>query len=179
MKYSIADIRAEYDRLDAICGTDTSGIEIKLNNGKSRLGSFSVKKPGGLVMSLLVKPTLTITISRQVMDEESLFYDTIRHEYAHAVVYLRYPREHHVHDAVWKKVCREVGCTPRATVKNEEYKEKKRESSKYTVRCRGCGAESYYSRAGKIVTQLRENPDTRLITCRRCGGRSFELTENR
>ena len=176
MTYTIEDIRTEYERLDHLCNLDTSTIEIRLNNAKKRLGCFSVeRKDPSVFLSLFSRPRLTITISRAVMTDDKLFYDTIRHEYAHAVVYLRHPYERHAHDAVWKAVCREVGCTPRATVKDSVYSDRMRQKSNYTVECRKCGAASYYQRAGKIVKALQLNPDRTDIRCRKCGGTHFVL----
>lgn len=173
--YTIDDIRCEYDRLDRICAVDTSKIAIKLNNAQKRLGSFSYK-PG------FPRGTMTITISRKVLNDEQLFTDTIRHEYAHAVVFIRHPFSRHAHDSVWKAVCREVGCTPRATVKDESLKKKAEESAKYKVTCMRCGAATYYQRAGKIVQILRKESSrhsifrkTSSVACRKCGGREFDL----
>lgn len=180
--YTAQDIRDECCRLDKLCGVNTQEIEIKLNNAKSKLGSFSLQPAPSkyaLIRALSPAPHMVITISRQVMSDENLFYDTVRHEYAHALVYLRKPNERHAHDAVWKAACREVGCTPRATVKNKAYSEQRRASAKYTVSCRGCGAESYYQKAGKTVSLLLTEPATKKIICRRCGGRSFELHVNK
>ncbi len=173
--HTIEDIRREYDRLDRICSVDTSKIILKLNNAQKRLGSFTYK-PG------FPRGVLTITISGKVLNDEELFIDTIRHEYAHAVVFIRHPFSRHAHDKVWKAVCREVGCTPRATVKDDKLMKKTEESAKYKVTCRRCGAETYYQRAGKIVQILQKESSgrgifkkTSAIACRRCGGREFSL----
>ena len=175
----IEDIRREYDRLDAICRVDTSRMEIRLNNAAKRLGSFQFR-PG------FPRGTMTVTISRRVLGDEALFLDTIRHEYAHAVVFLRHPLSRHGHDKVWKAVCREVGCTPRATVKDAALKERTEANAKYKVTCMRCGAETYYMRAGKVVQTLQREANRRglfrkasSVACRRCGGREFSLTELR
>ena len=174
--HTIEDIRREYDRLDRICAVDTSKIEIRLNNAQKRLGSFSYK-PG------FPKGTMTITISKKILGDEDLYLDTIRHEYAHAVVFIRHPFSRHAHDKVWKAVCREVGCTPRATVKDDTLRKKTKESAKYKVTCLRCGAETYYQRAGKIVQILQREASRKSIfkkassvACRRCGGREFSIS---
>ncbi len=177
--FGIEDIRREYDRLDPICRVDTSRMEIRLNNAQKRLGSFQFKAgfPRG---------TMTVTISRKVLDDELLFLDTIRHEYAHAVVFIRHPFSRHGHDKIWKAVCREVGCTPRATVRDPALMERTEAGARYKVTCMRCGTESYYMRAGKIVQTLqreakRRGPfkKTSSVACRRCGCREFSLTELR
>lgn len=177
--FGIEDIRREYDRLDEVCSVDTSRVEIQLNNARKRLGSFQYKAgfPRGI---------LTVTISRKVLDDEALFLDTIRHEYAHAVVFIRHPFSRHGHDKVWKAVCREVGCTPRATVKDPALKERTEAGAKYKVTCMRCGAESYYMRAGTVVQTLQKEErrrgmfkKTSSVACRRCGSREFSLTQLR
>ena len=104
MSHTLEDIRREYDRLDALCGVDTKPVALRVSTrAAKRLGSC--KYVGSKVES--------ITISDFVLDAaDEIFFDTIRHEYAHALVKLRRPREKHGHDALWKAACREVGCAP-------------------------------------------------------------------
>ena len=107
-------INSEYRRLDSICGVNTSGIEVSLSNRMTRqLGCFTYKRNG-------FTKKLQIKISTRIINDTELFLDVIRHEYAHAVVYLRHPHQKHLHDSVWKSVCAEVGCTPRAAIKIEK-----------------------------------------------------------
>ena len=87
--HSLEEIRAEYDRLDRLCGVDTSAVEIALSRrGVRRLGSFRYPAKGKA-------GALRITINASLLDEEEAFWDTVRHEYAHALVYLRHPGERH------------------------------------------------------------------------------------
>ena len=45
--HTLEEIRAEYDRLDRLCGVDTSGVEIVLSSrGVRRLGSFRYPAKG-------------------------------------------------------------------------------------------------------------------------------------
>ena len=159
--HNLEEIRTEYDRLDRLCGVDTRHISLSVSQRASkRLGCFTGGK------------TPKISISAFVMAEDSLFWDTIRHEYAHAVVYLRFPRERHGHDAVWKSVCRKVGCTPKATtVLPGELRELK---AKYRLYCTHCGVESFYQRRGKII-ELIESGRGKSVRCRRCGNSSFQI----
>ena len=175
--HTLEDIRAEFKRLDTICSVDSSRIEIKLNNAQKRLGSFSYK-PG------FPRGTMTVTISRKVLSDDDLFYDTVRHEYAHAVVFIRHPFSRHGHDKVWKAVCRKVGCTPQATVKDPALRERTEKNAKYKVTCLRCGAETYYMRSGKVVQTLQKEASRcgifrkiSSVTCRKCGGREFTLTQ--
>ncbi len=146
---------------------DTSGIELVISTrAKRRLGSF---RP---------LPTPRITISALALRDEATFLDTIRHEYAHALVWLRSPGARHGHGAVWKAACREVGCRPRATVAPDAaQRDVQRQSARYCVRCTTCGQETLYFRAGKVVDLLRAGRGGSLH-CPRCGGRAFTLTVN-
>ncbi|MBR1658843.1 MAG: SprT-like domain-containing protein [Oscillospiraceae bacterium] len=164
MSYTLEDIRREYDRLDAMTGIDTRNMLLRVSGrAVKRLGMF---RPG---------PPEEIVISGFVLEDEEQFWDTIRHEYAHALVHRRHPGERHGHDAVWKAVAREVGCTPRATTAPDERAKAEREAkAKYRLICRGCGQETLYLREGKILRLLRMGRG-KNIRCVRCGGNRFEL----
>ncbi len=170
--HTIQDIRTEYDRLDRLLSADTSEVEIVISpRSVKRLGSF--RFPEKNVPPLLAKP-LQISISAVAMEDENLFWDTIRHEYAHAVVYLTHPGEHHGHDEVWKSVCRRIGCAPKSTAAaSEGQKEEWAASARYRVHCEHCGADSYYHRAGKTV-QILMYGDRKRVQCR-CGSRELTL----
>ena len=167
--HTLEEIRAEYDRLDRLCGVDTSGVEIVLSRrGVRRLGSFRSPAKG--------KPgALRISISASLLDTEEQFWDTVRHEYAHALVYLRHPGERHGHDAVWKAACREVGCTEnRLASQTAESREELERRAKYKVRCTGCGQESLYLRRGRVVDLLLRGPGDQ-VRCAQCGSSKLEL----
>lgn len=164
------EIRAEYDRLDRLLGIDTSGAEIVLS-GRSvkRLGSCRYPTPDGKPMRIMV--------SSAILNDDALFWDTVRHEYAHAAVYLLHPGERHAHDAVWREICRRIGCTPKSTAPSGgEAEHLRRERAKYLVRCRACGAETYYLRAGKII-KLMEGGHRKRVHCSRCGSNDLALYE--
>ena len=164
MKYTVQDIRREYDRLDALTGADTRSIRLSISSrAVKRLGLF---RPG---------PPPQIVISSFVMEDEAQFWDTIRHEYAHALVWLRHPGERHGHDAVWKAAALEVGCTPRATTQADEQAIQAREQkARYRLVCEGCGQETLYLREGKIIRMLRFGRG-KNVRCTRCGGNCFSL----
>ena len=83
--HSLEEVRAEYDRLDRLCGVDTSRIELKISKrAVKQLGSFRCPRRGG-------KDGLCITLSHLILEDDEQFWDTVRHEYAHAAVYLLNP----------------------------------------------------------------------------------------
>ena len=163
--HSLSEVRAEYDRLDKLLGIDTSSIELKVSSRAVRqLGSF---RSGAA--------PLRITIAKFVMEDDALFLDTIRHEYAHAAAYLLRPGEKHGHDGFWKGICRRVGCTPKSRTKlSESAMHQRSQKAKYIVRCETCGTETAYMRRGRTVEMLLRGRGGNL-RCTKCGGNSFKL----
>ena len=163
------EIRREYDRLDRLCGVDTSSFELVISRRSiRRLGSFRYPAPG-------TDAPPRITISEVILDDDEQFWDTVRHEYAHAVVWLRRPGERHGHDEVWKSVCREIGCVPKGTAPSSEQLQRVRcQNAKYRVSCRECGMETYYLRAGRIV-QLLASGRGQSVRCGRCNSSALDL----
>ena len=171
--HSLEEIRAEYDRLDRLCGVDTSGVEIVLSRrGVRRLGSFRYPLKGKM-------GALRITINASLLDEEEAFWDTVRHEYAHALVYLRSGGVSHGHDAVWKAACRELGCSPdRLAAQTEEGRAELERRAKYKVQCTGCGQTTFYLRRGKVVDLLLRGSGGQ-VRCAQCGGSKLKLYARR
>ena len=167
--YSLEQVRAEYDRLDKLLGIDTSAVELKISNrAMKQLGSFRSPARAGAA-------PLRITLSRLVMDDEILFMDTVRHEYAHAAAYLMFPGQRHGHDKVWKDICRRIGCAPQSRTKLSKEAEAQREQrAKYLIRCEGCGRESLYFRRGKTVELMMQGRGNQL-RCTGCGKSEFKL----
>lgn len=150
MKYSLSDIRTEYDRLDMLCSVDTSEIELVISmQGINQLGCCRYKNG---------KP-FKISITDFVLNNEDAFWDTIRHEYAHALIKLRYPNESHGHDKVFYVACKKVGCDTNRLSRfaKEESRHRKQQRARYVVECTFCHRQWYYVRAGKIVRGLQSN----------------------
>lgn len=169
MAYTLEDIRREYDRLDLLCGADTGGVALIISTrARKRLGSCRCSAAG-------VK---SITISDFVLEAgEKVFYDTIRHEYAHALVKLRHPRERHGHDALWRAACLEVGCNPSRCCDPAEIPNlpgKREEPDRYMLRCLGCGTVWRYKRKTRVISLLERG--SRSCVCPHCKGRRFEVS---
>ena len=166
--HTLQEVRAEYDRLDRLIGIDTRMIELKISKRAVRqLGSFRSPTRG--------RGPLRITLSALILDDDEQFWDTVRHEYAHAAVYLLYPGQKHGHDQIWRDMCRRVGCDPkRLAAEQGRAAELRQQKARYIIRCRGCGAESRYIRRGKAV-ELMLRGRGKSLRCRRCGGNDFIL----
>lgn len=169
--HTVEDIRAEFDRLDAVSGADTSGMEIVISaRSVRRLGSFRPPAPErGLPARVM--------IAAAILEDEAQFWDTVRHEYAHAAVWYLHPGERHGHDGVWKAMCRRIGCAPKSLAPpSAESEALRRQRARYLVRCPACGTETYYLRAGKIVT-LMERGYRKRVRCGKCGSNDLMLYE--
>ena len=170
MSHTLDDVRREYDRLDALCGVDTTPVALRISKrAAKRLGSC--KYVGSAVES--------ITISDFVLDAaDEVFYDTIRHEYAHALVKLRFPREKHGHDALWKAACREVGCRPeRCTDAPLPAQAARREERvRYRLACLSCGAHWDYLRRSRTIKLVAAGYG-RACTCPHCGAHRFRVED--
>ena len=166
--HTLEEVRGEYRRLDRITGIDSSGIELKISRRAVRqLGSFRSPARG--------TGPLRITLSALILDDDAQFWDTVRHEYAHAAVYLLHPGEKHGHDRVWRDMCRLVGCDPKRLAEEKgRAAELRRQRANYIIRCESCGEESRYIRRGKAV-ELMLRGRGRSLRCSRCGGNRFVL----
>ena len=170
MSFTVEDIRREYNRLDRLCGADTSQVALRISSrARKRLGSCKY----------VGEQVACITISDFVLAAApEVFYDTIRHEYAHALVKLRRPKERHAHDAVWKAACREVCCAPEPYCADKtmitEGEARRKAGTRYLLRCTRCGAQWRYSRRTKAIT-LVEKGLSRYCTCPRCKGHAFTV----
>lgn len=171
MMHTLEEIRAEYDRLDRLCGVDTSAIEIVLSRrGVRRLGSF--RYPAGGRSGT----PLRISINAALLDQEEQFWDTVRHEYAHALVYLRSGGVNHGHDEVWQAACREVGCSPdRLASQTAESRAELERRAKYRVQCAQCGQTSFYLRRGRVVDLLLRGRRGQ-VRCAQCGSSRLEIS---
>lgn len=165
--FTLEDVRQEYHRLDGICRVDTSRIPVKISRR-------AVKRRGCCVYAGLV--VKEIRLADFIFNEPAdLFYDTVRHEYAHAVVKLRHPMEHHGHDEVWNAVCLEVGCNPnRLTYVPVEVLSQHEDKSKYLLTCKTCGARWKFYRKTKLIQNMLAG--NAKAVCPRCKQTDFELT---
>ena len=172
-KHTLLDVRAEYRRLDKLCGVSTEHIKLKVSARATRRYGFchySKRFDAAHINGFWVPDYISITDF--IFDCDDEFLDVIRHEYAHALVMLRDGKKHG-HDAVWKAACREIGCRPDRLSSSEEAFEKsskrKAEKAKYEIRCEGCGRKFQYTRKTKVVSAIL---DGRICTCP-CGSHNL------
>lgn len=172
MHHDLDEIIAEYRRLDGLVGIDTSGIAVAVSKravyqcGCCRF----VKTPQG------IKP-VKILISDFVIEDDALFYDTIRHEYAHAATAIQTGQKHG-HDSVWKAMCLLVGATPKSNVKeNAILRERAASRVKYRIRCQTCGRLYMRTKKSKFVKAIQAASGKKVPYLCGCGGCVFVLEE--
>ena len=166
--WTLSQVQAEYRRLDRLLGIDTGRVAVSFSKRMTR--------QYGVCTFVKNKPQ-EIRLADFLRQEDQVFWDTARHEYAHAAVALLTGKRHG-HDEAWKAVCRKIGCPPErlapncnAAVENQKRIEAVR--GVYVVTCLGCGTQSRYLRRGTVVQALEEQRGG--IRCRRCGGKKFRL----
>ena len=173
MKHSIVEIREEYNRLDALCGVDTSSIDLLIS--KRAIRQYGCCRHKYNVKSGSYEP-YAIYITEFILECDSAFWDCIRHEYAHALVTLRDGRNHG-HDAVWKKAGLEVECKAERLCYDDEADRKSADICKkriqYEVKCSECGRTYCYTRAGNVVQSIRAGH--KCVCC--CGNANLRLEE--
>lgn len=145
--FSLYDIRKEYERLDKITGLHISkevGLDVTSRCTRRRGVYKRISKNGVLKHEEIV-------ISNFVLAEPpESFFDTIRHEYAHAMDRRLNGPYNPSHGESWKRCCKVVGCAPSATVEASEAQMEYKKSKGYTVYCQTCGHKWYYQRLSKI-----------------------------
>lgn len=180
MTHTLAQIRAEYDRLDALCGVNSAALSLEISQRMHKTYGKCYYGPSG--------PT-RIVIAAFVMETENepAFWEIVRHEYAHALVALRRPGERHGHDALWRAACAEVGCAPERCMDDAILRRESRAHERQSKRargvclratCRRCGSRWRFESADGTLGAL-EGRRYREMPCPRCGASAFRLQNGR
>ena len=137
-------------------------VPVKINKRLTRtLGRVAwTRDTAGIVNNQLIE------FSYQLLETATFdsIYEVVQHECAHYLV-IEKTHQAHGHDAVFKAMCAEIGCTNDETIYHSLSREvPETEIYKYFVKCEDCGAiVGKYHRAGKVV----QHPE--LYKCK-CGG---------
>jgi predicted SprT family Zn-dependent metalloprotease len=113
--------------------------DVKLNNNKRQLG----------VCKEYLK-RIELSEHYVTRNPREMVVDTILHEIAHALVGVE-----HGHDAVWKEMCKRLGCTPKSCDKKVEMPE-----GDWRAECPTCH---------KLFTRHRKPKSLRGFYCTKCG----------
>ena len=94
--WTLSQVQAEYRRLDRLLGIDTGRVAVSFSKRMTR--------QYGVCTFVKNKPQ-EIRLADFLRQEDQVFWDTARHEYAHAAVAILTGKRHG-HDEAWKAVCR-------------------------------------------------------------------------
>lgn len=168
--HTVQEIRREYDRLDEIFGIDTGGIEIAFSpRAVYQYGCCRYEKRGKKLI-----PT-RILIASFLVNEDEPFWDTVRHEYAHAVTAILTGRNHG-HDKVWADICRKIGTDPQRLAKScRTQADTRQKKIKYRICCLTCQKEYLRLRRGRFVDAVLANPEKPVPYRCSCGGQRFSI----
>ena len=170
--HTIQEIKKEFSRLDKLLGTDTSNIEIVFSkrtvkrHGSCQCirGSDGVWRPAKVMIADFLRN-----------GDDGEFWDTVRHEYAHAAATL-ITGKNCGHNAVWKSICKKIGCSGNVRAENTAAsRQRAHDAAKYVITCMGCGEQSFYMRKTELIKRLEKGGASGVI-CTVCGGKKFKLT---
>ncbi len=166
--HTIDQIREEYQRLDQIVGVNTSQLEIAFSyQSVYQYGCCKYQKRGKGIYPY------KILIASFLQQEEEVFWDTVRHEYAHAAAALL-TGKNQGHGPVWQSVCQAVGAIPsRLAGTCAAQKEKRNSQIKYIIVCQSCGARYSKIRRSRFVDAVLSSGGKPTSYQCSCGGRIF------
>lgn len=103
----------------------------ELSRGKRRLGYCCYSERTVSLSKIYIENNL---------ERGNFLVDTILHEIAHALNWIRYKRSGH--DYTWKRICIEIGANPKRVSKSEEVITMPK--GKFIYVCSNCGRRTYY-----------------------------------
>lgn len=160
MTYTVQEIEKQLKELAASIDL-VYDTPVKINGRLTRTLGRVIAEPTAFDS---YKPEV-IEFSRQFLEtstDESV-RQVILHEFAHWAVLVETGEVHH-HDAVFKAMCRKIGCSADRPMNKVERTVSDDKLYKYIVKCDECGNEIHYNRAGKVVKQ------SWAYSCGKCGG---------
>lgn len=172
--FTEADIRKEMKRLDAISGLDTSNIPIRISSRmQKQWGHCRAQRRDGkyIVTELAFADRLLRYANFEHMIE------TVRHEYAHAYVFLS-ENKNDGHGYRWKKAAVKFGAPPSRCSSKPEVAARNPQKAKYELSCPNCSWNNRYYRMSKSVAELISNSKSKRYYCPRCGGSPLKLKVN-
>ena len=165
--HTIEEIRREYQRLDQMIGVDTSGLEIMFSpRAVYQYGCCKYRNGRKAV-------PYKILIASFLKNEETAFWDTVRHEYAHAAAALL-TGKNQGHGPVWQSICHKIGAEPSrlaGTCPSQQGNRKDR--IRYEITCLACGTRYERTRRSRFVDAVLSSGGRPILYRCRCGGQIF------
>ena len=167
--HSEEEIRYEFQRLDRILGVDSSGIEIAFSpRAVYQYGCCRYRRENGKMVPVQIR------IASFLQNEEDAFWETVRHEYAHAAAVLL-TGENAGHGPVWQEICRKIGINPsRLAQACPAQKKAKEQRIKFEIVCLSCGARYAKMRRSRFTNAVVKSKGKPVPYRCACGGRRFQ-----
>ena len=172
--HTVEEIRREYKRLDQMIGVDTSHLEIIFSpRAVYQYGCCKYQQKNRKIAPY------KILIASFLLEEESAFWNTVRHEYAHAAAALL-TGKNQGHGPVWRAICRKIGEDPSRLAREcPAQQEKKKKQIRYEIICQTCGARYERMRRSRFVDAVLTSGGRPTAYCCQCGGRVFRYIEHK
>lgn len=173
--FTVGDIRKEMTRLDQISGLDTSMIPIRVSSRMAKCwGQCTANRISGKYK--IKELAFADRLLKYATPEHVL--DTVRHEYAHAYVFLKH-QKNEGHGPAWRSAAVKFGAPPERCSDKPEVDAKipdEENRIRYLISCPNCNWKYGYTRAGKAVKALMADPKCTRFCCPICGVSSLNLT---
>lgn len=165
-RWSLGDVKDMINEVEKNTGIELSHLEVAYNGRLTRSLARCLTRQTWKNNQLIKAEPFKLEFGKDILnatDKEEL-RQTVLHELAHAIANKRH-NANCGHDARFKQVCREIGCTDdKATVAKESI-EKKYTQYKYTMTCPECGATWHYQRKSGDLKHLM---DGEYVGCGKC-----------
>ena len=145
-----------------------ANVPIQLNGRLTRcLGRVMYRSISGKTY-----PT-RIEFSKLLLEDthDETIHQVILHECAHYIAWYR-TGERHGHDAMFKQICAEIGCTNDGAKCDVEELRTAEKHYKYAIYCPNCGFIGGMSRWGSTLENLP------YCTCKKCGSEELSYVQN-
>lgn len=165
--YDLVRVKKEFNEVCDLAGCPCT-VPVEINSRLSTtLGRVDSLNAGGYVTPL--KVMFSKSLINTATDED--IRQIILHEAAHYIAIIR-SHEHHGHDAYFKDICAEIGCTNDGATYMTEAIKADDKLMRYSIYCPNCG---YLAGQGRFTSLLR---NLEHCTCKRCGGDNLSYTKN-
>jgi predicted SprT family Zn-dependent metalloprotease len=162
--YDLSRLKKEFKE---VC--EKAGIELKI---PVRINT-RLKTTLGQVCYIGDKPD-RVEFSQQLLETstDEAIHQVLLHEAAHYIADVR-DGISHGHDAYFRAICAEIGCTNNKTTYKVERLKGVGSTYKYDVFCPNCGFIKGYNRKGEILKHLNR------CHCSNCGSKELWYVQNR
>lgn len=178
-RWTLGDVKEMINEVEKNTGIELSHLEVAYNGRLRTSYARCITRNTWLNNQLIKAEPYKLEFGKYILnatDKEEL-RQTVLHELAHAIADKRH-NANCGHDARFKAVCREIGCTDDKATAKKDSVESAEKRYKYVVTCNICGEKSYYSRKNDFIKALLNNEDYIPCVCGKCHLDKFTIKQN-